>query len=1535
MSVKALQDYTFSSKYARYSPENKRRETWTEAVERVRDMHLRRYPQIAEEINWAFEQVKAKRVLGSQRALQFGGSPIEKKNSRMFNCIASYCDRQRFFQECFWLLLCGCVPPDTKVLTEDGPKEIKEIKKGDRVWSYNQESGEKELKKVQLTHDVHVPVEDNIEIKGRFGSFITSKKHPVLVLRDDCWVYVPASNISLGDIIQKNHFSDKNKKFCEEAYIAGFFMGDGHSDLTISNSRRIRSNGDNQSCLLKFAECLEKISNEEVKCKPSTDERYDVPVWEIEKTFSKDNNLSKKWTDIVGDLPSNKTYVTNVPDWISCSYSKNKMMSFLAGLIDSDGNVSDSKIHINTSSKKMRDDLLMLLPIYGIYPWVTEISVDSYSSTGFKPTVPHYRINFSSFEFKEFSDFIGHDNKRKSIESFVLQNKAQHKTLVVPMSRIDEEIKSLDLEKNKQHYNFRYQIEKHGACRAAYYTSREKSFSHLMQYDEVVEITDNLNISCDFKDITVEDNNSYLCGNGSYYTLHNCGTGFSVQKHHIDKLPDFIDSWLDGNPEDHVKKVYLVPDSIEGWADCLGVLLSSFLGGGDFPDYAGYWIDFDYSLIRPEGAPLRSSSGKAPGSKPLKNAIEKIREIILKCVRNGQKRFRPIDAYDIVMHASDAVLSGGVRRSATICLFSPDDKEMATAKIGNWFIDNPQRGRSNNSAILVRDETTKEQFEELMGYVREFGEPGFIWSDSTELMVNPCVTADTTIVTTEGIKLVENLLNKPFSALVDGESYQSKKGFWFTGKKKVTLLEFSSGRTLKVTPNHQLLTTHGWKKTEDIDCDEDVVIHNHRSRNCRVDMSKWSEQDLEDYSRGYCLGNFLADGNESKNSAEMKWWGEDKEYYRKDGLNLLESAGWKNNHHVESQNNNSSYASLQSVKLFEFAKNKGCLREDKKELVPDALCGSWRYLSGIISGYFDADGTVAVNHNKGCSLRFTSVSLTNLKSLQIALNAFGIYSKIYNDRYPEEFRMLPDGNGGKKEFYCQSTHELCVSCDNILEFQSMIPIRNKEKSKKISEIVDGYKRIPNRTHFVDQIVKKTDIGVHRVYDAEVDQIHAFDANSVYAHNCVEIGLYPVDVETGESGWEACNLCEINGRFCKTERDFYVAAKAAAIIGTCQAGYTDLTYLGKTSKKIIEREALLGISITGMMDNPEVLFDPKLQRKMAKLILKINDQIAEKIGINPTARATCVKPAGTTSCILGTASGIHPHHARRYIRRSQGNYLEPPLRHFKETNPIAVEKSVWSANGTDEVAAFCVEVPKGAKTKNDIDAISLLEHVKSTQQNWVMAGTVKERCAAEFLVHNVSNTISVREDEWESVSEFIYDNRQWFAGISLLPITGDKDYPQAPFTAIYTPTEIVRMYGDGSVMASGLIVDGLHAFDNNLWKACDAALGQGEPIVKPETPERQNGHISLRDNEDYKNRMLEYVTKEQWIRRAKQFAERYFNNDVRKMTYCLKDVSNWKLWCDLNREYKDVDYTLMIEEQDNTSLKQTIACAGGACDLQYA
>ena len=747
MSLKALQEYTYWSKYARHNKAAKRRETWYEAVSRVEEMHLRRYPQIAKEIKWAFDQVRTKRVLGSQRALQFGGEPIERKNARLYNCTAAYCDRMRFFQEAFWLLLCGC------------------------------------------------------------------------------------------------------------------------------------------------------------------------------------------------------------------------------------------------------------------------------------------------------------------------------------------------------------------------------------------------------------------------------GVGFSVQRQHVAKLPDFHTdlSFSKG------KRVFQVPDTIEGWADALGVLLATYMPHPDYAEWYGYEVVFDFSLIRLKGSTLASGVGKAPGPDPLRESLNLIRGLMTRLVAAGQTRLRSIDAYDIVMHASDAVLSGGVRRSATLCMFSFDDMEMIKAKTGNWMAENPQRGRSNNSAVLVRGKVKWEEFYALIESVRQFGEPGFIWVENEEALYNPCV---------------------------------------------------------------------------------------------------------------------------------------------------------------------------------------------------------------------------------------------------------------------------------------------------------------------------------------------------------------------------EIGLYGYD-EEGNSGWDFCNLCEINGKKLKTKADFEIAARAAAIIGTCQSGYTDFDYLGAVSKRIVDKEALLGVSITGMMDHPEIAFDAEMQREMARLIIKINAELAPRIGVNPTARATCVKPSGTASCVLGTASGVHPHHAKRYLRRSQANKLESVLAHFKTVNPRAVEQSMWK--DTDEIVTFCVEVEDGAKVKNNIKAIELLDYVKLTQQNWVASGRVKDRCAKPWLMHNVSNTITVEDHEWDDVARYIFDNQKFFAGISLLSHTGDLDFPQAPMCTVHTQSEIAKMYGPGVLFLDGLIDRGHDAFDN-LFDACSALMGMGKPLSEPVKPEPLYIEDRITADGVYATLCEQYKAQQDWIAESKEMATNYFDGDMKQLTYAMKEVENWWTWCELTRTYKDVDYTSMVEEEDTTKPMQEWACSGGTCQL---
>jgi ribonucleoside-diphosphate reductase alpha chain len=205
-----------------------------------------------------------------------------------------------------------------------------------------------------------------------------------------------------------------------------------------------------------------------------------------------------------------------------------------------------------------------------------------------------------------------------------------------------------------------------------------------------------------------------------------------MQKHHVAKLPEI--RAVDEADVD----VYTIPDSIEGWADALGILIATYMPHPEYPEWYGKTVRFDFDDIRPAGSYLSSGVGKAPGPEPLRKSLQRIRDLLNLCVEEGRTKLRPIDAYDIVMHASDAVLSGGVRRSATICLFSVDDEEMIAAKTGNWFYENPQRARSNNSVVLLRDKTSKADFLKIIEATREHGEPGFFWTDDIEAGFNPC-----------------------------------------------------------------------------------------------------------------------------------------------------------------------------------------------------------------------------------------------------------------------------------------------------------------------------------------------------------------------------------------------------------------------------------------------------------------------------------------------------------------------------------------------------------------------------------------------------------------------------------------------------------------------------------------------------------------------------------------------------------------------------------------------------------------------------
>lgn len=627
-----------------------------------------------------------------------------------------------------------------------------------------------------------------------------------------------------------------------------------------------------------------------------------------------------------------------------------------------------------------------------------------------------------------------------------------------------------------------------------------------------------------------------------YLLLCGCGVGFSVQQHHVNQLPDIA------KRSQKKVKVFQVPDTIEGWANSFAVLLSSYLTeGAVFPEYKGCQVHFDFSKIRPKGA-LISGGFKAPGAEGLRSALVKWEALLDLQVDQGLIKIKPIVAYDLVMHMSDAVLSGGVRRSATICLFDKHDKEMLNAKTGDWFVNNPQRGRSNNSAMLKRDELTLSEWQEIMKSVRDYGEPGFIFTDNLEFAYNPCV---------------------------------------------------------------------------------------------------------------------------------------------------------------------------------------------------------------------------------------------------------------------------------------------------------------------------------------------------------------------------EIGMLPKTAD-GRSGFQFCNLTEQNGGKIVSKEVFIRSCKAAAILGTLQAGYSNFKYVSSATKEITELEALIGVSITGWMNNPDVLFNEDSLREGAEVVKKVNREVALLLGINPAARTTCAKPSGNASVLLGTASGIHGEHAPMYFRNVQMNAEDEVVKLIQEVNPKMVQQSVWSSNGTDMVVSFPVVSKEGSIYKDDLLGIKQLEYVKLAQQVWVEAGTNVELCVDKNLRHNISNTISV--DNWEEVEKYLFENKQWFAGVSLLSSSGDKSYAQAPFTQVFTAQQIMDNYGEGSLFASGLIVEALHAFNDNLWLACDTASGYGMKLSE--------------DSSD--------LLKRDWVRRANKFATNFFQGDMQKMTFCLKDCYNLHKWNAINNTLKPIDFASTLSQARYTDVDTlgSAGCAGGACELVF-
>lgn len=415
---------------------------------------------------------------------------------------------------------------------------------------------------------------------------------------------------------------------------------------------------------------------------------------------------------------------------------------------------------------------------------------------------------------------------------------------------------------------------------------------------------------------------------------------------------------------------------------------------------------------------------------------------------------------------------------------------------------------------------------------------------------------------------------------------------------------------------------------------------------------------------------------------------------------------------------------------------------------------------------------------------------------------------------------------------------------------------------------------------------------------------------------IQFNFYSQIQDKSQAVFQFCNLNEISASACSdkkgnfSEDKFYELCRKASIVGTLQAGYADFPYLGKETEDIVAGEALLGVSITGWMARPE-LFNEEILRKGARIVKETNEEVSKFIGTNMSARSTTVKPSGNASVILKTPSGIHPEHSKRYFRIMQLNKESETAEYLLKNFPEILEESVWSSTKTDYVVYAPCENTEVTLYKEDMKGIKHLDLIKLVQNSWVAEGKREDKCYVSTTNHNVSNTVII--DDKQEIVDYLYENQDYFAAVSFLSAFGDKDYAQAPFTSVMDTKEILEKYGDGAMFMAGLIVDGLHYFNEDLWTATVHVLDNSTPL----TGTRE-----------------QMMLKKDWIRRVKKFSKNYHKGDIQKTIYCMKDVHLWHKWNTINRSFKLVDYTSILTKPVFTDVNTmgAIACAGGACEI---